>query len=270
MIRKLSILILALIMSAGAIASSKRKIEDDIGPDAKRVSPVELPYMYPDEQPRSKHVFTLDFSAQEWKYGGKNSDMRILQVYDNIAQILGNEGFLLTPSCSSLKPNKTITIFGRYVQGKLRESLIVACEYRVGSLSPFFEKVEFMVDSRIKRPFEEKWDIQHKEDEPSIREPVSCTDFTWKWADSAIHYINRDIDSYDQFIDPNKGKLTKHIYKTIKKNGLENTLMRISVVANNNSLYSFNIMYNNVDEEAKGTRFLLDLKEALYGKFVFI
>lgn len=83
MIRKLSILILALIMSAGAIASSKRKIEDDdIGQEAKRA------FLSESEEKEDVEV-SIDLSAGYRKDKVVQLSLAFNPYLDNVNFLLG-------------------------------------------------------------------------------------------------------------------------------------------------------------------------------------
>src|SRR5579862_2949428 len=106
MIKGILALLLALSISAEAVAS-KRKAEDEDSETrvtksvkSKKVRKEkigsilnELPYEYLDEKPKSECIFTLDFSDKEWESDEEYHNQRLGEIFNNIELILKSELF---------------------------------------------------------------------------------------------------------------------------------------------------------------------------------
>lgn len=283
MIRRLSILAMAFFMSIqihvnavenesdlGEISQSskKRKLEEKVKPEV-----ADEIYMYSDNRPKTSHVFTLDLSEQKWEQEDFDSyefiDRRRFQVYETVEKILEAEKFVsLNNWCAEDEEGGRISgVFGRFISRKLNDVFIVGCQYRDKFLSPQFKKTGWDTDSRVLRPIKTKWNIREEESDKPGLVKVLCTEFSWRWVDLSIHFMNKWIYSYKNVKDVPTKKLTERLYANIRKKGLENSIMRISVIVNKDSHYSFNIIYDNESQENKARTFLLKLKEDLNEKF---
>ena len=270
---------LVLVMSTQVMASSKRKAEEGGGGGVEEAEPrltklkassssdsigkeeskeekrddnsssvPTSPIMYSDTKPKSKCIFTLDLSGNTWKHDEAGKDVygrRIFQIYNTTEEILKDNRFVsLLSYCTGEKKNSICGVFGRFVSEKLETSIVINYQYRNKSLSTCFDRTEFRVDDRINKPITKKWSIVKKEKtDTDDYVDVPCMELSWKWVDLVIHSINVFVYDYKSIEDRAKSEFTKHLYANINNKGLENSLIRLSVIANKQSHYSFNVIY---------------------------
>jgi hypothetical protein len=220
--------------------------------------------MYPDTKPQSKQVFVVDWSeGQRWK--APETSLRRTQLFEILEESLKNKGFISLPGyCWSGTDSKIAEVFGRFVDGRLKDCFIVECQYRERSLATSFGEATGRTDGRIYRSFKEKWHIRSKDSDVSGLTDYSCTELSWKWVDFSIHSMNFFIrNSYEDITSPNGSLFCKRLYETIRRKGLEHTLMRIAVVVNKDFHYSFHAIYETQEQENVTTEFLTQLQKEL-------
>lgn len=151
--------------------------------------------------------------------------------------------------------------------GKLKDFLVVECQYHDRSLSSYFEKEEGHIDSRAKRPKKEKWNIVRTQSEKdNWRFFGSATELSWKWVDFVIHDTAILANRFSED-DPVDGVMRQRLYQKIKRIGLEKVVTRLAIVVNREPYYSFNTIFDTEEEYQKGRKILLELKESLTKKF---
>lgn len=234
--------------------------------------------MYPDEKPKSKCIFTLDLSQkQKWEdkeYDESYKDINIRrnQINATTREILREVGFIFLPGyfCPGNADNKISSVFGNFISGKLKNCLIVECQYHERSLSTRFEKIDGYTETRTHRPLKEKWNILSSKADSDYLMEESCTELSWKWVNFALHNINFFVNKYTDITDPIVSTFCKRLYEKIKRKSLEKTFIRLSVVVNTDRYYSFNVIFNNENEEKIGKNFLLEIKDKLSKNFPIV
>lgn len=255
MIKKLSILMLALGICSQGYTSEDILEEKTIGHKRPAHSSIDVPqvFMYPDDKPKSKRVLTFNMSEtqEDWTYELKNIKMNDMANF--VDSILVKKGFFEITGCY-FDNDILFKIYGKQERRNSIKYMAIHLQYSDISLSPNLILTEnYTVDlNSIPR----LWTI----DKIKKQYLVSKQTFTlgsWNFITRAIHNANMIIDNSVFLENPQEFTPLLCLYKNIRRYGLENSLHRVSIVSNNDRTYSFNALYNNKEEKTKCTEFIL-------------
>lgn len=254
------ILVLALVLVLGIetiVSASKRKIEEEEenGSKASKVAKVlSESNVYSDEMPNSKSIFCADLS-DKYNWDNNSKDFKLTQSHLFFSEYLLKKGMIKLPG--SIRYNN-LNLFLVYGKNKDPDSLVAFdIQNHPKSLLPNLEKIK--VYTHPMPDISKIWCISgNKSRHKIIMITKEVMEGSWNCINHTIHGMHLRIHGYKDKNSkkPKEDEFFKYFYTIVRKNGLEKSLHRISIVINDDNICSFNVLYNTDEEMRKDTEFI--------------
>lgn len=223
--------------------------------------------MYSDEKPKSKILWT-GHALEEFYFSiEKQTESKIIS-HQNILAFL--KKILLSEQYYEMFVDRTywdefpayqsaIYLFGRVENNKLPSFIFLTIKTIENKKDKELKKVPCKIHKSVLH--KDKWQYPKREDILLIKKEY-IYQMSWKCIDCILHSVPEEIHSKSYMTDYNN-KYEEEMYKSIRENGLEFSLIRLKFSSNIKDICSLLIFYNEEQERENNEKDLSFLTDNL-------
>lgn len=214
---------------------------------------------YSNGRPKTEYSFTLDASENKDSILFMSDSDRMALVTHYITDLFLNKKFqqLQLPFYPPDWNFRRIYTFGRVISNKLKEVVVIDIQNHSKKDTPFLGYQECQVWQRTKEV--QSWHLNIKTPNSEV---IKATEMSWRFVDTVIHHQEEHVDNYRLFPS---FQLRERLYRRIKKNGLEKSVIRLGIVADKEGMIHFSALYDTDEEKQQNLLFLEKFMQEIMG-----